>query len=279
MSVTNSLSISLQSGDQSQRDYVLIEQEEWGEDVGRTSTSQGVLAIGSMVFGGALPLPNCGGFDGFDAPVYVYPSRKDLQFKFAVSHGNPPLFGKGIVQEVTREEIVTCSLQSSVETNYPVQKMKSMDWIGPCYDSAGNVVAYPNITQNGGFLNFSAKVLGSLRVRYEVYRVLFTVRIEKREYSIENNFESVAYVVWEGGITDKDIAVPSGYEYTEGDCDDGKYPEDVYGPTTICPPPHGTYPTAVEADRETDFDYCSQVVTEDVITERVITDEDGVECE
>lgn len=275
--MSNLLNISLSTSSADELDYVLIEQEEWGKDVGRTSLPQGILAIGAMAFGGVLPLPNCGGFDGFDANVYAYPSRNDLAFKFAVSHGTCQ---SGIIQTLTRTEIINCSLQNSVDTKYPVQDMQSMVWIGPCYDKNGSIVPRPSVLQKGRFIYFSDKVLGSLRVTYGVYRIVYNVRIEKREYSIENNFESVAYTVWDGGINAKDIEVPSGYEYTDGKCDNGKDPDQDGSITTICPPPlHGTYPISVQADRNTKVGYCPQLILKDVITERAITSEDEDECE
>lgn len=275
------LSISLQgppTADES--DYVLVEQEKWGKDVGRTSLLQGILAVGSMVFGGLLPLPDCGGFDGFTVSLYAYPSRKDLAFKFGVSHPHDysPI---GTIQTLTRTEILNCGLQSAVETKYPVQSMRSMVFLGPCYDKKGSIVPKPDVIQDGRTVRFSKGVLGSLRVTYDVYRIVYSVQVTKREYSLENNFEAIAYAVWNGGINSKDIVAPSGYEYTEGECENGKDPDQPDGSETeICPPPRGgSYPKAVEADRETDQDYCSQVIIRDVVTEKVITDKDGKECE
>jgi len=44
-----SLTISLDNDISSSSDYVMIEQKEWPEDVGRTSETQGAMAIGSMI--------------------------------------------------------------------------------------------------------------------------------------------------------------------------------------------------------------------------------------
>ena len=299
--MSNELNISLglsQYADDS--DYVIIEQKPWAKDVGRTSNSQGILAIGTMIFGeelfgGVLPLPNCGGADGFDAPVYVYPSSADLNYVFDVSHGGASsaiatsdksesdvASGKplGVVGVVTREEVVQCGYNSSANTEYPVQRMVSKQWIGKCYDSVGNVVSRPSVTQKGRALFFSKKVYGSVRVKYKVHRVTYTVRVPERDDSIENNFQSVAFCRWDGGVEYKEIEAPSGYEITLGDCDNG-LPDGSDGSTDICPDDRGqgSYPVAVHADRHTKVDYCSQQITSDKVTESVDYDrEPGEEC-
>lgn len=268
------LGISLQgraAADES--DYVIIEQKEWPEDVGRTSISQGILAIGSMIFGGSLPDPNCGGLAGFETPVYVYPSRSDLEFIFRVSHGE---YVATWVESLIREEIISCGLEAHVRTEYPVDSMLSVNWLGPCYDAAGNIVTRPDVSRQGRDFYFTAKVLGSVQIRYMVHRKTYMVHIEEREDSIENNFECVAYCVGNGFGNWEEIKAPSGYDGTMGNCGNG-----IYDNPGICQPDwgQGTYPKAVRADRLTKVDYCSQETTSDEVTESVDKEnEPGEEC-
>lgn len=282
MNQTLNLSLATTAADNS--DYVLIEQEPWPKDVGRTSAAQGLMAIGAMAFGGTLPLPNCGGLNGFSAPVYVYPSRPDLNFIFAVSHGE---IQPGSAATMIREEIIQCSLLDNIETQYPVTHMMSMQWLGNCFDENGSVIARPDVVQIGRVLSFSKKVYGSLRVRYSVFRKTFNVRIEAREDSIENNFECVAFARWNGGLEYKEIEAPSGYEATTGNCGNGLYPngDGTFGGSTgtgdACQPTgkQGSYPKAVRADRKTEIEYCSQEVQSDSVTESVDTGSDPSDCE
>lgn len=275
------LSIALQgppSADES--DYVLIEQQPWAKDVGRTSKSQGILVIGSMIFGGSLPLPNCGGLAEFDTPVYVYPSRIDLQFVFKVSHGD---YQVGLVEPLIREEIIQCGLQDKATCDYPVLAILSRQWLGKCRNVKGDVVPYPTVIVNGRDHHFSEKVLGSQRIKYLVLRYTYNVRIKERDDSIENNFESLAYCVGNGWGKWQEIEAPSGYDDTAGNCGNGIYGSDAVGTdgTAICQPEwgKGTYPVAVRADRLTRDDYCTQENISDSITESVETEnEPGEEC-
>ena len=262
------LSVALTNPASDAGDYILIEQEKWGKDVGRTSVAQGVYAIGSMIFGGSMPDANCGGLNGFDTDVYVYPSSSDLRFQFAVSHGE---FQPGTFENLIREEIIQCSLQDSVQCKYPVQSMVSMQWLGECFNSEGIVVSRPTVKRSGRTFSFSEKVYGSLKIRYNVRRFTYKVRIEEREDSIENNFECVAYCVWDDGVAYKEITAPSGYEMTSGNCGNGLYGTDglgggAGGATDIDPgePDQGDdLPTAPKKDRKVSVDYCEQTLESD----------------
>ena len=256
-------------------DYILIEQEPWGKDVGRTSLMQGLVGIKAAVYGTLFPPANCGGLDGFDTPVYVYPSRSDLNFVFAVIHGE---FVPCTVQTLIRDEIVQCGFKASAELKYPCQGTPSLQWLGQCYDPDGNIVPRPNVTIAGRELQFDGLVYGSLRARYSVLRKTYNVRVEERDDSIENNFDSVAYCVWTGGVKWKELSPPSGYDEHHGNCGNGIYDDGSGGDSAICSPTGKRYPTAVRADRHTKKDYCSQVVESDEITESTDYDKDTQPC-
>lgn len=263
------------------RDYVIIEQEPWGKDVGRTSDVQGITAIGSMIFGGSLPLPDCGGLAEFNTLVYVYPSRPDLYFTFHVSHGNF-LPGK-IESNLLREEVIQCRFKISQETDYPVNGIRFMKWIGKCYNAKGEIVPYPSISIDGRIFTFSEKVYGSLRVRYSVFRYTYKVRITERDDSIENNFECIAFCTGYGDVVYKEIQAPSGFGDSLGNCGNGIYPLGLgtESEIEICTPDwgQGVYPVAVRADKLTRVDYCSQEIMDERVTESIDTEnEPGEEC-
>jgi hypothetical protein len=271
----HTLSISLATPGADESDYILIEQEPWPSDMGRTSVLQGIQGIYASIFGSLFPDPNCGGLNGFDTPIYLFPSRSSLNFTFALSHGE---FVPCISETLTREEVVQCGLQDSANIEYPPASAVSLSWIGKCYDENGNELGKPTVTVSGRKLSFSEKVYGSIRARYQVYRKTYNCRIEERDDSIENNFESVAYARWDGGIVWLEINPPSGYDATLGDCGNGVYGQDSGGTTAICAPAGSKYPSAARANRVTKIEYCSQEVMSDETTEIIDYDNDKTPC-
>lgn len=219
---TYSLSFSTQYAQDA--DYLLIEQEPWPEDVGVTTHLQAIAAISSFLFDTTVPEINCGGdTDGFDTLVYVYPSRVSLIYTFHISHGE---YIRGISEMLIREETQQAGLNDSVQVDYPPISSISIQWIGQCYDSTGAVTARPLVTVVGNTIYFSKKVYGSLRLRYSVLRITYKVRVEERDDAVENNFDSIVFCVWDGGIKWLRCDPPSGYEATKGECDNGFYDTD-----------------------------------------------------
>lgn len=240
---------------------------------------QGIQGIQSSIYGGLFPDPNCGGLNNFDTPIYVFPSRSDLNCTFKLSHGD---FMPCRVENKIREEVVQCSLQDSADIDYPPVGSVNLSWIGKCYDESGNEILRPTVVVSGRKLTFSEKVYGSVRARYTVYRKTYNCRIEKRDDSIENNFDAVAYVRWNGGIVWLEIDPPSGYDATEGNCGNGVYDQgdqgDGGGDTEICSPQGSRYPSAARANRHTEVDYCRQEVKSDETTEIIDYDNDKEPC-
>lgn len=194
---TISVSFALPSREDKE-DYILIEQEPWPKDVGKTTVLQGLAGMSAILFATPFPTVNCGGDStGFDTPIYVYPSRRGLHFTFAVSHGE---YLPGVSLVNYRDEMKQCGLVDSIELDYPPLFTPSLQWIGDCYDERGAIISRPVITVVGRTIFFSKRVYGSFRARYRVYRKVYNVRVESRDDSIENNFDSVAYCVWNGGV-------------------------------------------------------------------------------
>lgn len=274
---TLAISFSLPSGEDDDHEYLIIEQEPWGEDVGKTTFLQGLTGIAAVVYGRLYYEKNCqGDANGFDMKVYVYPSSVSMSYQFHISHGEYTPAGSEII---VRDEMIQCGFEDSAEINYPRSStaLPSLQWLGPCYDNTGTIVSRPTITMEGRTILFSKKVYGSLRVRYSVYRVTYNVRVEERDDSIENNFQSVVYCNWDGGIKWLNIDPPSGYDYDKGDCGNGFYGYyDEYGnwvwatslpgSTEIDPDDEDEIPVAPERDRKIVKDYCSQETTSDTIS-------------
>ncbi len=214
-----------------QEDYILIEQEPWPKDVGRTTVLQGLTAMSAILFATPFPSVNCGGDSiGFNTPIYVYPSRMSLIYTFYMYNGE---YNPGVMSFDYREEMKQCGLVDSIELDYPPLATPSLQWIGDCYDDRGVITSKPLITVIDRTISFSKRVYGSFRARYRVYRKIYNVRVESRDDSIENNFDSIAYCVWNGGIAWEKCKPPSGYDITGADCNNGINPDGSFGGTNM----------------------------------------------
>lgn len=243
-----------------------IEQKPWGADVGKTTTLQAIVGISAAIYGNEWPNMRCGGLNGiFEADVYVYPCDSSTPFQFRVSHGT---VRSSTVEIAYREEIVQSSLQLQATPEYPVQSMGTVAWIGNCYDASGNVTTRPTVTLENNVLTFSKKVFGSVRVRYTVFRYIYSVEVSKRLLALENKYQSVAYVVWDGGVKWCDVEAPADFEQFDGLCGNGGDYDDGEG--------EGDgedgdgdgddgLPTANGADRKIVIDYCSQEQISDTL--------------
>lgn len=248
-----SLSINFSGGEI--YDYLLIEQEPWPEDVGKTTVLQGLAGMAALLFNTEFPLANCGGDSaGFDTDVFVYPSRLDMRYKFDISHGE---FTPDVFLLLQRDEMKQCGYVASVELDYPPINIPSLEWVGDCYDNRGAIVSKPTITVAGRTIYFSKLVYGSLRARYTVFRNTYKIRVESRDDAIENNFDSVVYCVWDGGIQWMDCSPPSGYDITKGICGNGIGDTDIEDPEPD-PDPDKPPESTDGADLEIKIDYCSQ---------------------
>lgn len=259
-----------------------IEQKPWGKDVGKTSNMQAIYGIAAAVNGGRWPAMYCGGLNGvFVGTVYAYPCEPHLSYQIKVSHG---LVTARTIEIAIREEIIQCSLKLEHDTDYPVLSMLSKSWVGHCYDNEGNITGRPIVTEVDNKIVFDQAVYGSLRVRYQVLRHVYEVTVSKRLNSIENNYQSVAYGVWDGGVIWIDIEAPAGFEAFDGDCGNGAwYDEDgnLIGLSPrgdVCVEDKTRIPTAVIADKNVTVDYCSGEETEAVIRETVDYEKIWDEC-
>ena len=258
------LSISFSIPTYEQSEYLLIEQEPWGKDVGVTTVLQALSGIMATIYGTAWPLINCGGLpEGYDTVVYVYPSTQSLagRYQFKIINGDPPV--RTISEFPRRDETIQCGFADSIELKYPPFGFPFLQWIGQCYDINGNITTRPVVEVVGRKVSFSKKVYGSIRANYETIRHAYLVRVEERKDSIEDNFKSVVYCVWDGGVRWLEVDPPSGYDYTQGDCGNG-FPPGTDGSTIVNPPDDDDSPPyADEVDRQVIVDYCPQEVIYD----------------
>lgn len=273
MSDKATLSISFDNSTDSQETCVKIEQEPWGKDVGETTQSQAIEAIAALMYGGSWPVTNCGGFEGrFQATVYVYPCEYGLNYRLGVSHG----FVSGRLIEVPiREETIQCSMELEHELDYPVWAILSKSWLGKCYDTDGNITTKPNVTVvDGKLIVLDKQVYGTIRVRYSVFRHVYYITVYKRQEALENTYQSVAYAIWDGGVVWIDVKAPTGFEDTDGECENGAWYDEDGSMTHIsgmdvCDEDEYSVPVSVNANKHVEVDYCSQVEGDPVINESV----------
>ncbi len=263
-------------------DCLKIEQKPWGKDVGKTSNMQAIHGIAAAVNGGRWPDMYCGGLNGvFVGTVYAYPCDPYLIYQFKVSHG---LVTSKMVEVAVREEIIQCSMQLEHATDYPVLSMLAQAWIGHCYDHNGNITGRPVVTEIDNKIVFDQEVYGSLRVQYQVLRHVYRVTVSKRLSSIENNYQSIAYAVWNGGVIWIDIEAPANFEAFDGDCGNGAWYDgdgnliDLSPRGSMCVNDKTKIPVAVTADKNVTMDYCNQEEIESVISETVDYEEIWDEC-
>ena len=253
--------------------YLKLEQEPWSDNVGKMSTTRGMLVIAAAANGGLFPEVFCGGLNGtFNATVHVYPYPAELPFTLKVSHGH---VASRFMALPIREETIQCGFQTELSPEYPVHVWGGVQWVGNCYDRNGNIVPRPTVTRVGNILKLSEQVYGSIRIRYTVVRHTYTISISSRTDAIENKYQSVAYAVFDGGVVWLDVTAPAGFEEFDGDCGNGAFYDDSLLPdgytdgqlsqTTLCSTRYTRYPIAARADKEVEVDYCTQ----EVISEKI----------
>lgn len=273
-------------------DYdLIIEQEPWGKDVGKTTTMQAIAAMQTAIYGSPMPTLNCGGAEGrFRTRIFVYPSDRYMDFHFKLSNGI--VISHTIAFDI-REEIINCSMELEQRTEYPVLHVLSSGWLGKCYDARGTLTSPPDAEIDGDKITFDKKVYGSLSIRYRVFRHIYVVEIRRRHLAIENKYDCLAFCVFAGGVEWTDVEAPAGFEETDGACENGdyfKYMDDLanwlngrIGHVNVCRAKYRTIPVAAYADRAIEVDYCSQEINSDKTKERVDTEQekyyDGTDCE
>ena len=266
--------------------FLIIEQEPWGKDVGKTTILQAIAAMQTVIYGSSMPTLNCGGANGkFRTRVFVYPSAPDAAFQFKLSNG---FVISATVEFAIREEIIQASMELKQTTDYPVFSVISSAWLGKCYDNQGNTVNPPGAEIESNVITFDKKVYGSLSIRYRVKRWVYVLEIRKRQLAIENTYQSLAYAVYNGGVEWCDVEAPAGFEESDGACQNGDifgYMEDLnnwlngrIGHVNVCHHRYRTVPVAAYANRKIEVDYCTQEINSDETTERIDTGPEEIEC-
>ena len=260
--VAQSLTLSFtgQSSDRSPVDALMIEQEPWTKYTGYLTKTSLVKALVNRLYGGQYSgLVDCG-MDGdqLSVAVHVYPYNPFLSYNFFASSG---VLSSPVVDQFDHEEIVNIALDESAGLQYPAQEIISADWLGDVWDVDGNIIAGPDpaIDQQG--IVFARPVYGALRVQYAVIRHVYQLDVVRRQ-AVENQYSSVVYAVYDGGLRWLEIEPPPGAEeFAAGsECGYGSG-----GSGSVTDESGGSIPTEVFGNRVIKKDYCSQDIIRDEV--------------
>jgi hypothetical protein len=196
-------------------DYLIIEQKEYEESVGKVTMLDITKALSNLLLPDSSDpsLVDCGmNADGisFFTTVYVYPYPEELIYDTGITHGIASPSGSGIVTET---EELNFSLDNKVTLKYPVHLIISTKWIGgDVYLDDGTKTLGPPVTAYGNELSTSKKVYGVLEVVYKTKRDSYNVLITARLTASENVFQSAFYARFDGGVEIMNVEPPPNAE-------------------------------------------------------------------
>ncbi len=252
MTITSSLTINL-SNPSAASDALLIEQKEWGS-VGKVSRASVVKYIGHILYNLPEPILDCG---GQNATVYVYLWDKTLEYGNLLSSRGS--VSTRVSEQFLHKEIVHFSYSNEARLKYPMDSVKSYEWLGNIYNGEGGIVNAPNVNISDNDVSLSERVHGSLKVYYYVTRHVYRVTVPKLEDATENHYSAVVYAVWAGGVQWLKLT-PAPDADEDFDCQNGYEDDDNDERTIFIPPPDDPYapPYAPVVNKLRHIDYCSQ---------------------
>lgn len=200
MSQLHSLVVTLVNPDSAGEDLLLLqlEQEEWAPYTGFVTKSNMVRQIGKMLFAdhGWNPVVGCALMNGLlYSLIYAYPLLPTTKFKVLSSYG---YLSEGSGQDVVMEETIDFDFDVEQGLKYPAIAVSGYDWL-TSYDHNGNPDTRPAVSVLGRNVTSSSPVYGTLRIRYSVYRVVYTLSMEAREDAIEHFWSAYLLGLPEGG--------------------------------------------------------------------------------
>jgi hypothetical protein len=257
----SALAITYQQPAPDNLDLLLIEQEEWGKNVGVVTTAEMLRYISAWVYNQLYRAStDCGMVDGrLTCTINVYPRVPGLPYQLRTSWGSISGPRGGMT---TFEEILNFTLTTEERVQYPCREILGVDWLAECYDASGAVVTPPALAIDGDTIVIPAPVYGSVQVRYRTERYSHTLSVPRREDALEEFFSAAAYALYDGGLTWIDVDLPNSFDEATATERCGlsgsgsvSWPED--DPRPIADNPYR---------RKTVVDYCSQTIISDTIT-------------
>lgn len=256
----NTLSLNLSRPASSDRDALIIEQEQPGQADGYLSRAGMYLSLLALINGEMPEEPEC--VNECTTALYVYRYDLSLAYQLHVSHGS--LGPMERQDDLYYTEIIKVSMDDEVRLKYPCWGVVESRWIGDkVWDQDGSATAAPGFVTEVDKLKFAAPVYGTLAVTYKINRDKYSLALPKREAAIENKYSSVAFAIYSGGGQWEMIDPPPGAESTDQQCTGG-------GGTTVTPGSGGSsIPVSAHADKHITQDYCSRLITSNETTESI----------
>lgn len=186
------------------------------------------------------------GLLSYDSVVHVYPSRNDIHYIFGLSHGTART---AIHATVTLTESVSFDIDKNLDVTYPIHSVKKIKWVGNVFDENGNIIFNPPqfvVSQNSVTLPYM--IYGAAEVTYVTERHSYNINVPKRSGSIENSYQSFAYVVSKCGVSYIEL---EGLPLGDGECE-----EDT--PENVEIDPDDKKPYSPQANKIEEIDYCTR---------------------
>lgn len=260
--MSTSIQVSFSGGTQTIGDYIMIEQKDYDDDVGKVTMLDITKALGIMLITdfSETPAIDCGmNNDGisFNTTVYVYPYPENLVYDTGITHGGA---SPAVSEVITVTEELHFSLSNKVTIKYPALLILTTRWISDdVYFEDGSVATAPNLTTNGNEVITDKKIYGTVEVVYLTKRDSFRVSIAARFETVENVFQSAFYARFDGGVEIINVEPPPNAEenYASGvNCANANYAGGGGGSSTIIPPGDDGPPTVEASNIEIGLSYC-----------------------
>lgn len=180
--------------------FVLLEQEEWGPNVGMLTKAGAIAYLDALLFGDPEEdlEENCGVAtdDLIKTYVYAYPYPANLAFDIHITHGT--LTSQTFQQEVY-SEIINVQQDTELDLKYPAVSIISAEWVANAYDANFNKLSGVPLTISGNKVLVGQKVFGSVLVKYNVVRYRYRASVPLREDDTDEGYNSYIYTIWDGG--------------------------------------------------------------------------------
>jgi len=259
--IHQSLVVNYRQDEVAQGPLLMIEQEEWGRNVGVVTTAEMLRYVSAVIYNQLYQkTTDCGMVDGqLTCTINVYTSRPGLAYQLHTSWGTVTGPAGGLVS-IT--EILNFTLTTEERPKYPVRTMDSVRWLSDCYDSTGAIVNPPALTIGVDNVTIPDAVYGSVEVSYKTERYQHTLSVPKRDDAIEEMFSAAVYALYDGGVVWEKISMPRGFDENTAAVKCG-----LSGSVSVTWPEGDPRPVADSPyRRRTIVDYCSQTTISDTIS-------------
>lgn len=127
------------------------------------------------------------------ATVYVYTTPNFLSYNLVASWGE--FEGDPVTESIAKEESINFTLSQTVELDYSVEEIVSIEWDGDVYNASGGIIQVEVPILSGTTLTASQAVYGTIRINYTVLGDTWLLNIPPRE-STQNTFQSTVHAFY-----------------------------------------------------------------------------------